>query len=71
MSDHCAIKISLNLNLDRQATVKQGRQTYWKLNNAILKDEDFLPSFVSFWDSIKNTMDNYQDIAEWWDKFLH
>ena len=70
LSDHCAIKMSLKLNLKLKAAPKQNRKTYWKLNNAILNDDEFMPSFVSFWQSNVEIMEKYQDAAEWWDKFM-
>ena len=31
---------------------------------------EILPSFISFWERIKRTKDDYKDVAEWWDKLV-
>ena len=67
LSDHCGtlLKISLNLKLISRPIVR--RKTYWKLNTAILHEEDFLPSFKNFWKDISKSKSLYSDIADWWD----
>ena len=55
------------MNITRTVLPKQERRTYWKLNCAILNDEDFLPSFKLLWEKIVKFRQNYQDIADWWD----
>ena len=40
-------------------------QSYWKLNTSILHEENFLPTFKSFWDEILSP--SYSDVADWWD----
>ena len=67
LSDHCGIKLRLQVNITRTVLPKQERRTYWKLNCAILNDEDFLPSFKLLWEKIVKFRQNYQDIADWWD----
>ena len=46
LSDHCGVVMSVELEV--LTLPKTKRQTYWKLNTAILEEEDFLPDFVSF-----------------------
>ena len=67
LSDHCGIKMRLQVNITRTVLPKKERRTYWKLNCAILNDEDFLPSFKLLWEKIVKFRQNYQDIADWWD----
>ena len=47
---------------------KNPRRTYWKLNNSILEDEEFLPSFIAMWANISKIKSQFIDCAEWWDK---
>ena len=68
LSDHCGTMLSLKVNITRTALPPKSRRTYWKLNCAILNDEDFLPSFKLFWENLVKFRRNFQDIAEWWDK---
>ena len=60
--------MSLELEVEVLTLPKTKRQTYWKLNTAILEEEGFLPDFVSLWRRISNTRHEYEDLAEWWDK---
>jgi len=68
LSDHCGIKMRIEMHVDRAVITSSRRATYWKLNTAILDDQDFLPSFTSLWKSILRQRPNFPDIAEWWDK---
>ena len=68
LSDHCAVlhKVKLPINRIRDA---QGRnQTYWKLNNAILCEEEFLPAFKLLSDKLLRYNVSYPSISDWWDK---
>ena len=67
LSDHFAVKIRVCLQLGNKINQLKKRFTYWKLNNAILQDENFLPSFKSVWDNILTYSTDFLDIAEWWD----
>ena len=68
LSDHCGVKLEITLNLDVCSAKKDYKSSYWKLNSAILNEEDFLPRFQCFWSTIENLSPEYADIAEWWDK---
>ena len=69
LSDHCGVKMELNVNVERLPQDKSPRSTYWKLNNAILEEEDFFPHFVPFWNRILKSREKFSDLAEWWDRF--
>ena len=58
------LKIDIGLSTLIQ---KETRSTYWKLNNSILKDEEFLDNFSELWDWLQSQKLNYSDIADWWD----
>ena len=69
LSDHMAVKMSLRVDLGfvpPKSSFK--RTTYWKLNAAILHEEEFIESFTCFWQSILRSTKVYDNIAEWWDK---
>ena len=69
LSDHCGVKMEIKLNVCHPEIFhKQDRKTYWKLNNAILKDEDFIENFIHLWNWLQTQKQNYSDIANWWDK---
>ena len=43
LSDHCGIFMELTLDIGEAANPQRvGRETYWKLNSSILKDDEFL-----------------------------
>ena len=60
LSDHDFIYTKLVLNNN----ISIGK-SYWKLNNSILLDEDFVKGFKFYWKIISRTP--YIDL-EWWDK---
>ena len=69
LSDHCAVFLQIEIDaINFSAGMNVGRNTYWKLNTSILNDEEFLPSFSSFWSQITKSQAHSIDIAEWWDK---
>jgi len=59
-SDHDFVYISFNVG----ESISVGK-SYWKLNNSILKEEDFIISFRYYWKIISRT-DKMTLI--WWDK---
>ena len=68
LSDHCGVVMDLKLNVGFSTVIqKEVRGTYWKLNNSILKDEDFLDNFTNLWSWLQSQKLNYSDIADWWD----
>ena len=68
LSDHCGVRMDMKLNVCTSTRIqKQGRSTYWKLNNNILKDNDFLDNFHQLWSWLQLQKPDYGDIADWWD----
>ena len=67
LSDHCGVQMDVRLEVEVMFLPKEQRRTYWKLNTAILYEEDFLPNFVSFWGRISRLQHQFEDLAEWWD----
>ena len=68
LSDHCGVVIEVKLQeLTISPINREGRETYWKLNVAILKDDEFLDSFTDLWCWLRSLKSKYSDIADWWD----
>ena len=68
LSDHCGVFMEVTLNIGEAAKPEKiGRETYWKLNNSILKDDEFLGNFTDLWCWLKSLQGSYSDIADWWD----
>ena len=42
---------------------------YWKLNVALLENEYIKESFQTKWIKIKNCINNYDTINDWWDRY--
>ena len=68
LSDHCGIQMGVKLMVEHHSIPKPQRRTYWKLNTAILLEDDFLPTFSTFWGKISVFRREFSDLAEWWDK---
>ena len=61
--------MDMKLNISTSTkSLKQGRKTYWKINNNILKDEDFLDNFLELWNWLLLQKPAFSDVADWWDK---
>ena len=69
LSDHCGVKMCIRLEVEIANLPRTERRTYWKLNTSILEEEEFLPNFVHLWERISVVRGQFEDIAEWWDKF--
>ena len=74
LSDHWGVLLSLktdnlpkNVNSDGRS---RGRMVYWKLNSAILKEEEFFENFSDFWQYLVTYKLSYSDVAIWWDEFV-
>ena len=52
LSDHSAVLLRVKLLFNRIRNVQGKSQTYWKLNNAILCEEEFLPAFKQLWNEL-------------------
>ena len=61
LSDHCGVQMDVRLEVEVMSLPKEQRRTYWKLNTAILYEEDFLPNFVSFWVRISRLQHQFED----------
>ena len=68
LSDHCGVKVVILLHIGvKYLSRVHSKSSFWKLNSAILKDEHFIPAFKSFWDALSCTVDDFLDVADWWD----
>ena len=67
-SDHKFGMLELDMEnvtrLPKRLTFDSG---YWKLNNQILKDEDFMLNFGKLWAELVKDQGKYLDLADWWD----
>ena len=67
-SDHKLGLLEIKLNeitrLPRQVKFDSG---FWKLNNQILTDPDFMINFNIVWDELVKDQGDYNDKADWWD----
>ena len=68
LSDHHYGVLILDLP-DLESAPKPPKQPplYWKLNTSVLQDDDFLVNFKEFYRNLKNKIDDYPDISDWWD----
>ena len=68
LSDHkYAVMLIVLPDLSKQPDPPISKSPYWKLNTSILKDEDFLQNFSRFYEKLQVKIDNYENIACWWD----
>ena len=68
LSDHCGTLMELRLgNISWSVQQPRGRQTYWKLNTSILREEEFLEDFGRLWSWLQQSKSDFIDIADWWD----
>ena len=61
-SDHSGIEMSFNL----PEIPKVGRY-YWKMNVALLDKDNIKEDFQIEWDGIKNNINRYDTINDWWE----
>ena len=62
-SDHSSIEMIINFpNLPKVG------KFYWKLNVALLENEYIKESFQTKWIKIKNCINNYDTINDWWER---
>ena len=68
LSDHHYVVLILNLtNLENIPLPPKSPPLYWKLNTSILQDDDCLENFDTFYEKIRSKIDEFHDIANWWD----
>ena len=69
LSDHCGVLMEIKLqDVSNIHVRKEGKKTYWKLNVAILQDDEFLDNFADLWNWLRTFKSRYSDIADWWDQ---
>ena len=68
LGDHHGVNLLISLpDLGQRPAPPLYSSPYWKLNTSILKDEDFLDNFSVFYDKLQVKIQEYPDIADWWD----
>ena len=68
LSDHFGVFLKINLNVKINRFQPKKNFSFLKINNQILEDDEFLPSFKLLWGSLIKSVDDHNDIADWWDK---
>ena len=67
-SDHLAVGLVLRLAGGVGAVKpKPRRSSYWKLNNLILEDPDFILNFTDMYGRVRESIMEYDDICYWWE----
>ena len=68
LSDHkyCVMLIELP-SIVKNSDPPASKSPYWKLNTSNLKDEDFLENFSKMYSKLQTKIQEYNDIACWWD----
>ena len=66
-SDHLGVKLILKMNIFKSRVNAKKDFSFWKLNNQILDDDEFLPSFIHLWRHVESQEEGYVDLADWWD----
>ena len=61
LSDHSAVLIDVALN----AKISMGKY-YWKMNAALLDDNEDYHKFELFWAFMKNKINDFESINRWW-----
>jgi exonuclease III len=68
LADHCGVIMEIKLELEREKILRIKRETYWKLNTAILEEDYFTRTFAKFWNHLSLSKENFNDLDIWWDK---
>ena len=65
MSDHSYVKLRIKLPevSTRVKTKKQQSSGFWKLNNLVLEEEEFLLEFGYMWERVKAVKTSYTEAA--------
>ena len=70
-SDHKFGVMELDLeNIARLPKKLKFDSGYWKLNNQILNDQDFMLNFDKLWGELLGEQGKYVDLADWWDMMV-
>ena len=66
-SDHCIVEMIIQVP-DVQSIKKIfiPRSSYWKMNTDVI-DDDFVENFVEIYAKAREYIDNFDDIADWWE----
>ena len=69
ISDHSYVKMMIKLPeiSTKFKAKKQQNSNFWKLNNMVLEEEEFLLEFRHMWERVQALKTSYTDVAEWWD----
>ena len=70
LSDHLGVKLILKMDIYRSRLTIRKDFSFWKLNNQILNDDEFLPSFINLWKHLLKFEAKYNDVADWWDLYV-
>ena len=70
VSDHLGVRLILRVNISMMKVKNVKNYCFWKLNNQILEDDEFLPSFTLLWQHLSKQVGEYGDIADWWDLYV-
>jgi hypothetical protein len=66
-SDHCIAEIVICIpDITRTNKPFLSRSSYWKMNVDTI-DEDFLVNFAEIYSKARNHLNEYNDIADWWE----
>ena len=68
LSDHFGVKLTMKIDIKRSKFRPKRDYSFWKLNNRILDDDEFLPSFLHLWKYLLKFEHNYGNVADWWDE---
>ena len=69
LADHLGVCLVLNIEVARLQLPPRPQKTHWKLNSSILLHECFLPQFSTIFHELELDIDQFDDIADWWDEF--
>ena len=67
-SDHCGVHVELEIpNFEKPVPPPRHRSPYWKLNNSILSDSDFMSNFNDVWEIASVTKGDHPNVLSWWE----
>ena len=69
LSDHWGVEVVMELEVGRTMPPPRPKKTHWKLNSSILNHESFLPQFSRVFQLLLEDLDQFEDVADWWDLF--
>ena len=69
LSDHWAVLVKLELEVDRLELQPRPPRSHWKLNTSILQHDSFLPQFSMLFSQLREEIPEFEDEADWWDDY--